>query len=156
MTIQTSRFGTLEVDPEKAIVFSRGILGFPGAGRFALIAPEAEGSFYWLQSMDVPDLAFVVTDPLLFVPDYNVNLREETRLQLGINQVSDIQILIIVNKVGDTLTGNLQGPLVIHSVTRQAMQVVLNEKRYQTRHPLMPLVRSTGRTPPRRYVSASA
>ncbi len=28
----------------------------------------------WLQSMESPDLAFVVTDPLIFKPDYQIRL----------------------------------------------------------------------------------
>jgi len=48
---------------------------------------------------------------------------------------------VIVNKVGDTLTANLQGPLVINATTRVAAQIVISEKKYQTRHPILTLQR---------------
>ena len=142
MIIQTSRFGPVDVDDTRIITFPRGILGFPTHKAYVLIQPEYDSTFYWLQSTDTPDLAFVVTDPLLFVPDYQIPLREETRLELGINGIEEAQVLVIVNKVGDTLTANLQGPLVIHASTRNAGQIVISEKKYQTRHPILQLQRS--------------
>jgi len=64
-------------------------------------------------------------------------LREETRADLGIADLSEASVLVIVNKVGDQLTANLQGPLVINTLTREGEQMVLAEKRWTTRHPLM-------------------
>jgi len=141
MIVQTSRFGSVEVDEGRAIEFPRGILGFPQYKSYILIQPEQDSTFYWLQSLQAADLAFVVTDPLLFVPDYQVPLREETRQELGIQDLGEANVLVIVNKVGDTLTANLQGPLVIHAETRVAAQIVISEKKYQTRHPILTLQR---------------
>ena len=141
MIIQTSRFGPVDVDDSRIISFGRGILGFPSHRGYVLIQPDYDSTFFWLQSVDTPDLAFVVTDPLLFVPDYQVPLREESRVELGLADITEAQVLVIVNKVGDTLTANLQGPLVIHSVTRAAAQIVISEKKYQTRHPILQLQR---------------
>jgi flagellar assembly factor FliW len=161
MIVQTSRFGPVEVDSDRTIEFPRGILGFPQYKSYILIQPEPDSTFYWLQSLQAADLAFVVTDPLLFVPDYQVPLREETRQDLGIQDLSEANVLVIVNKVGDTLTANLQGPLVIHAETRVAAQIVISEKKYQTRHPILTLQRP-GKTAtqsggqPAQYVSRSA
>jgi flagellar assembly factor FliW len=141
MIVQTSRFGSIEVDQERVISFSRGILGFPKFKNYILIQPEPDATFYWLQSLDAADLAFVVTDPLLFVPDYQIPLREETRQELGLSDLTEANVLVIVNKVGDTLTANLQGPLVVHANSRAAAQIVISEKKYQTRHPIMQLQR---------------
>jgi flagellar assembly factor FliW len=141
MIVQTSRFGPVDVDADRLITFARGILGFPKYKRYALIQPEADSSFYWLQSVEAADLAFVVTDPLLFVPDYQIPLREETRQDLGLTDLSEASVLVIVNKVGDLLTANLQGPLVIHATSRAAAQIVISEKKYQTRHPILQLQR---------------
>ena len=159
MLVETSRFGAVEVDAERVITFARGILGFPKYRQYVLIQPEADSTFYWLQSVEAADLAFVVTDPLLFVPDYQVPLREETRQDLGLADLSEASVLVIVNKVGDLLTANLQGPLVIHATTRAAAQVVISEKKYQTRHPILQLQRA-GKTQAQQaasqYVSMSA
>jgi flagellar assembly factor FliW len=160
MIVHTSRFGVVEVDADRVITFARGILGFPKYKEYVLIQPEPDATFYWLQSVEAADLAFVVTDPLLFMPDYQVPLREETRQDLGLSDLGEASVLVIVNKVGDLLTANLQGPLVIHATTRAAAQVVISEKKYQTRHPIMQLqragkVQNTQATAPQ-YVSKSA
>jgi len=160
MIVQTSRFGPVEVDEDRMITFARGILGFPKFKNYVLIQPEADSTFYWLQSVETADLAFVVTDPLLFVPDYQIPLREETRQDLCLSDLSEANVLVIVNKVGDLLTANLQGPLVIHATTRAAAQIVISEKKYQTRHPILQLQRA-GKAPvaqsaPQQYVSKSA
>jgi flagellar assembly factor FliW len=159
MIVHTSRFGAVEVDEDRVITFARGILGFPKYGRYALIQPEPDATFFWLQSVEAADLAFVVTDPLLFVPDYQVPLREETRQDLGLADLSEASVLVIVNKVGDVLTANLQGPLVIHATTRAAAQVVISAKKYQTRHPILQLQRAGKAQAPQaavQYVSKSA
>ena len=70
MQIQSSRFGWLSVDDSRIMTFPRGLLGFPTHKRFALIQANSENYFFWLQSIDDPALAFVVTDPGIFFKDY--------------------------------------------------------------------------------------
>ncbi len=137
MIIETSRFGKLEVDEDRLMYFEDGILGFPDQHRYALIQTGEESVFYWLQAVDRPGLAFVVCDPRMFVADYQVPVKREDIKDIGINDPSAAQVFIIANKVDGMLTGNFQGPLVINVKSRQARQVVLSEKRYGTRHPLM-------------------
>lgn len=139
MIIQTSRFGSVEVDEGRLIHFPRGILGFPNDRDYALIQTGYESSFYWLQSVTRAELAFVVCDPRLFVPDYQVPDKPEEFAQIGLTDPSDAQVFVICNKVDDVLTGNLQGPLVVNVRTRQALQLVLSDRRYTTRYPLMTL-----------------
>lgn len=137
MIIQTSRFGQLEVNPERFIVFEEGILGFPRQHEYALVQTGEGSGFYWLQAVRRPDLAFVVCDPRLFVLDYQVPVKLEELQGIELTDPNNAQVFVIVNKVGDLLTGNLQGPLVINVTTRKARQLVLSDKRYSTRHPLI-------------------
>ncbi len=137
MIIQTSRFGQLDVDPDRLITFDDGILGFPEQREYALIQTGEGSGFYWLQSVSTPDLAFVVCDPRLFVADYQVPVKLDDLESIGLTSAEDSQVFVIVNKMGDLLTGNFQGPLVVHVTTRRARQLVLSDKRYSTRHPLM-------------------
>lgn len=148
MIIETSRFGRLEVDEDRLIVFEEGILGFPAQREYALIQTGHGSGFYWLQSVCTPDLAFVVCDPRLFVPDFQVPVKVEDLQSIKLAEPEQAQVFVIVNKVGDLLTGNLQGPLVVNTANRQARQLVLSDKRYSTRHPLMRIQRPTalGRT----------
>jgi flagellar assembly factor FliW len=139
MIIQTSRFGSLEVDEDRFITFEKGILGFADATEYALVQTGEESAFYWLQAVHQPDLAFVVCDPRLFVTDYKAPVKAEDLAPIGLTGPTEAQVFVIVNKVDGFLTGNLQGPIVVNVQTRQARQLVLSNKRYSTRHPLMEL-----------------
>lgn len=139
MVITTSRFGKLEVDEARLIEFDEGILGFPSQQRYALIQTGEDSAFYWLQAVDRPELAFVVCDPRTFVPDYQAPVKRDDIRDIGITDPVAAQVFIIVNKVEGVLTGNLQGPLVVNVHSRKARQLVLSDKRYGTRHPLMRL-----------------
>lgn len=137
MIIETSRFGQLEVDEKRFIVFQEGILGFPSQTEYALVQTGEGSGFYWLQAVKTADLAFVVCDPRLFVPDYQVPVKVEDLANINLSDANEAQVFVIVNKVGDLLTGNFQGPLVVNVENRLARQLVLSDKRYSTRHPLM-------------------
>ncbi len=144
MLIQTTRFGPVQVDEQRLIHFSEGLVGFTGQKRFALIATGEQSSFYWLQSVDEESLAFVVTDPRLFVPEYEVAVREEERGKLDSEPDAGLQLFVICNKVDDLLTGNLQGPILVNPANRRAIQMVLSDRRYTTRHPLIQLPAKNG------------
>ena len=141
MIIETSRFGQLEVDEKRLILFPDGILGFPRQRRYALVQTGHDSGFYWLQSVDAADLAFVLCDPRLFVGDYQVPVKLDELAGIGLTETRDAQVFVIVNKVGDLLTGNFQGPLVINVSNRKGRQLVLSDRRYATRHPLMRIPR---------------
>lgn len=149
MIIETSRFGQLEVDDGRLINFEQGILGFPHQKQYALVQTGENSGFYWLQAVDRPDLAFIVCDPRLFVTDYRTPIKAEELASIGLDSPDHVQVFVIVNKVDDMLTGNLQGPLMVNVESRAARQLVLSDRRYSTRHPLM-------RLPERQAVSKSA
>jgi flagellar assembly factor FliW len=137
MLIETTRFGTVEIDDSRIITFQNGPLGFPEYRRFALIQTTEDAVFFWLQSVEDSALAFLVCDPLLFVPDYQAQVRGDEVKTLQLRDLTDCQVLVIVNKVDGYLTANLLGPLVIGAHSLQAKQVVLSDKRYSTRHRVM-------------------
>ncbi len=143
MEVRTTRFGVIDIAEDRVITFPRGLLGFPQHQRFCLLEPGDDACFFWLQSVDDPELAFVVTDPSLFVSDYAVQIRPEQMESLSLRDLADAQVFVIVNKVDQTLTGNLQGPLVVNTITRHAEQMVLAEKKWTTRHPLLKVTPTT-------------
>lgn len=139
MEVVTTRFGTVDIAEDRVITFPRGLLGFQQQQRYCLLQPNDDACFFWLQCIDEPGLAFVVADPAQFFPDYSVPVRPEQMQDLRLNSLDDSQVFVIVNKVGNTLTGNLQGPLVINTLERIGEQMVLAEKKWTTRHELLRL-----------------
>jgi len=169
MNIETTRFGIVTVADDRVITFPKGLLGFPSCTRFVLIESSDQASvepvasdryFWWLQSADQPGLAFVVTDPSLFVQGYSVPIHDEQLSALGLTSVEEAQVFVIVNKTDDTLTGNLQGPLVVNVGDRCGEQLVLSDRRFTTRVPLMevgaapqPVVKTTSPAAPSQAAS---
>jgi len=151
MNIETSRFGDIPVEEDQILSFPRGLIGLADATRFTLLPTAAkaggkatsQSGYYWLQSLDVPDLAFLVTDPEPFFKDYDVPIREETQQDLQLADTKDGRLLVICNRVGEWLTGNLLGPLVINTATRIGVQVVLTEKKWTCRQPLIKLTQES-------------
>jgi flagellar assembly factor FliW len=137
MLIETTRFGKVEIDGSRVINFKDGPLGFPEHRRFALIQTAEDAIFFWLQSVDDASLAFLVCDPLAFVPDFQAQVRADDVKALELRDLADCQVLVIVNRVEGYLTANLLGPLVIGAHSLLAKQLVLSDKRYGTRHRLI-------------------
>ena len=139
MIVNTTRFGEVEVDDHRIISFPEGLLGFGTYSKYVLLQPDPNSYFYWLQCTDAPDLAFVVTDPRLFVTSYRIPFKREQMEELGITDIEHAEVFVIVNKNGNTLTGNLQGPLVVNVAKRIGKQLVLSDRRFTTRVPLVEL-----------------
>lgn len=137
MEVRTTRFGVIDIAEDRVITFPKGMLGFPDKSRYCLLEPGEDALFFWLQSLDDPNLAFVVTDPTFFVQEFSVPIRPEQMEGLALSRLEDAQVFVIVNKVDQQLTGNLQGPLVINTLTKTGEQMVLADRRWTTRHPLM-------------------
>ena len=58
---------------------------------------------------------------------------------LGLTTLETAQTFVIVNKYDQSLTVNLQGPLVVNLANHKAMQLVLADKRWTTRHEVVRL-----------------
>jgi flagellar assembly factor FliW len=134
--IDSEHLGPLEVDEDNVIEFPDGILGFPEARRYAMVAAEETGIYSWLQSVDHPDLAFLVVVPAAFFPDYAPDLPDDECDALGIRRPEDAQVLCLVTIGEDAVTANLLGPLVLNVVTRRARQMVLADAELPTRAPV--------------------
>ena len=139
MIVETSRFGRLDLDEDRVVTFPKGLLGFSKYTQYTLLQLADDNCFYWLQSVEQPDLAFIVTDPTQFVSTYRVHFKQEHTDALGIDRPQDAEVFVIVNKHANMLTGNLQGPLIISTRTRLGEQLVLSDRRFTTRAPLMEL-----------------
>ena len=82
VTVESSRFGTLEIDAGAIIEFPAGLIGL-GGRRYALVATDAESAVPWLHSLDDPALALPVTNPWAFFADYEVELSDDDSERIG-------------------------------------------------------------------------
>ena len=137
MEIKTTRFGDIEIDENLIITLPEGILGFEDFKRYIILDHfDKESPFKWLQSVEDPSLAFVITDPLLFVPDYKAKVSKEEVKGIELSDECKTIIIVIVNIKRDhsEITINLQGPIVINAEKKLAKQVVISESDYSVRH----------------------
>jgi len=135
--IETTRFGQVEIDEDLILTLPEGILGFESLKRYIILDHfDKETPFKWLQSTEDPSLAFVITDPLLFVPDYKVKITKEEVRSIGLTDAGKALIVVIVNIKRDhsEITINLQGPVIISSEKKLARQIVIKESAHSVRH----------------------
>lgn len=136
MQLESTRFGSIEVRDDAALAFPDGLIGLP-CRDWVLLAHD-DGPFYWLHSLDDPDLALPVTNPWTFFSDYEVKISDEETRKLGIESPEHAAVLCVV-RAGETLsefTVNLVGPVVIHSETRVGGQFINEVGGYNVRQPL--------------------
>lgn len=138
--IKTTRFGDIEVDEGRAIHFKDGLPGFSDKREFVILEHKTGSPFMWLQSMDTPDLAFVMISPFLLMSDYLKDLSpEEEALMKGENDEDVIIYSLVTIPRGhvEKATVNLMGPIVIGTGSRKAKQVILANSEYSHCHPMM-------------------
>ncbi len=141
MQVRSTRFGTFEVDDSRALVFHEGLLGFPRSSTYVVVEVD-ETPYFWLQSVDEEDVAFLATSPFIFFPGYDLELGDEEQRSLEIEKPDQVEVLTLltVHRAGErpeSITANLLGPIVVNSETRRALQLVLDNPNYSTRVPLV-------------------
>ena len=139
--INTLRFGELEIEEQDVVRFADGIPAFEDEHEFVVLPYEEGTPYMFLQSMATPELAFLMTDPFVFFPDYSFELDDENMEKLAINSMDDVLVctLISVPRSGVAdMTTNLLAPVVINRHTMQARQIVLEKTQYTTKHRLFP------------------
>ena len=136
MKVNTLRFGELELDENQIFTFPMGILGFVSMKSFVIIEQEDQHPFKWLQSVDDPSTAFVLSDPLLFYPTYCAEIKRTELSMLGELNETELVLSVIMTVPEDMkdLSANLCAPLVFNLANRTGMQYVLNDPRYPVRY----------------------
>lgn len=132
MKAATRLFGEIEIDESKIITFEDGIIGFSDMKKFTLIFDEEkEGrpSISWLQSMDEPEIAFPVMDPLFVCETYNPSVEDELLKNLGTIKEDNLYVLVTVTVPQNIkeLAVNLKAPIVINTDTRKASQIIVED-----------------------------
>jgi len=137
LKLQTTRFGEFEVPEDEILEFPEGLFGFEKERRFVLLATQEKSPFFWLQSVDDPDLVFIVSEPWGFVENYEFQLPQESKKKLEVKEEKDLRVfcLVVIPENPQKATMNLKGPLVLNLPQRTGKQVIINEN-FSTRHPI--------------------
>ena len=123
LTVESSRFGTLEIEAGAVLEFPTGLIGLPST-RWALLGETTDGPLQWLHSLEDPALALPVTNPWAFFADYEVDLSDADSERVS---ADDVLVLVTV-RAGSELSdfsANLRAPILIsggrgHQVINQS------------------------------------
>ena len=133
ITIDSPRFGRLEVEPSRVIEFPAGLAGFEDCKRFTLFHPDEENPRYFiLQSLDDSAVAFHIADPSLFGFNYEIKLSDEEESLLQLTDPAHMAVVVILAK-GDgaeAVRANLNAPLVLNLESRRGLQHVFSRLNY--------------------------
>ena len=131
MLLKTKHFGEIEINEESIITFDDGLLGFENIKQYTIILnPEKEIPFHWLQSVDDPNLAFVIANPFQFKQDYTFDIPDKVVDQLDIKEKEDVAVfsIAVVPEDLEKMTINLKGPIILNTNRQKGKQIVLDSE----------------------------
>jgi flagellar assembly factor FliW len=137
VTLQSSRFGALEIPDEAVIEFPSGLIGLGGT-RYALLARNEDSAFVWLHSLEDPELAVPVTNPFRFFASFEVELDDDEADRIALSDADDTAVYVTV-RAADALedfSANLYAPILIsgglgHQVINQSADAPVRAPLFQ-------------------------
>jgi flagellar assembly factor FliW len=134
VTVESSRFGTLEIEAGAIIEFPAGLIGL-GGRRWAVVTNDPESAFQWLHSLDDASLALPVTNPWAFFADYEVELSDADSERFPADDVS-VWVTVRAGAELADFSANLRAPIVVSQ--GQGFQVINEAANAPVRAALFP------------------
>ena len=138
MVINTTRFGQIQLQNEDIITFPEGMLGFQDLRQFVLLDDPNDDIFAWLQSCELPSVAFPVLEPEIFGHYYSVTLskNEIELLKIKGDQKPSFMNIITIPDDPTQMTANVKAPIAFNMTERIARQCVLQDNHLAIREPI--------------------
>lgn len=114
-TLQSTRFGEIEIPAEDIIEFPLGLIGL-GGSRYARLDTNPGSNFFWLHSLEDPALALPIVDPRLYFRSFTLELGAEDHERIGDGEdLASAQVYVTVRTAPDPadVVVNLRAPLVV-------------------------------------------
>lgn len=136
MIVNSLVLGEVEIEDKQAICFEHGMPGFEQLKTFVLLPIEPGLPFSYLQSLEEAEVAFLLTDPFIFYPTYDIQLSDSVIDELRIVDEKDVQVWAVVTMKEDirSATMNLLAPIVINMKEASGRQIILQNTEYVTKH----------------------
>ena len=130
MRFYSSRLGEMDLDESLIIEFPEGIPGFRDFKKFVIIKKSNNQIFFLLHSVEDKDLAFIITNPYYFKPDYSFNICDEDCKLLNIKEdgpVTDELGIFVITKItkNKDVFINLKAPICINFNSKIGKQIIL-------------------------------
>jgi flagellar assembly factor FliW len=126
ITLESTRFGQLEIPHDAVVEFPNGLIGL-GGKRYALLARSEDATFVWLHSLEDPDLALPLTNPWRFFTSFEVELADDEAERIGVGETDETAVYVTVRAAEslEDFSANLRAPILIahgcgHQVINQS------------------------------------
>ncbi|MCZ7603247.1 MAG: flagellar biosynthesis protein FliW [Ignavibacteriales bacterium] len=123
MKITNKQFGEFEFSKENILHFKNGLFGFEEYKSFLLIKSEND-LFFWLNSVDQPELIFPLVGLRVIDDSYPQN--DETEA-FGI---------VTLNSDPNNTTVNLKAPVYINQDKKEGFQTIIDHDKYMVNYKL--------------------
>jgi flagellar assembly factor FliW len=139
MTLEGTRFGTIDYTPDDVVIFNEGLIGFGSYSEYVMIVTKEGSPYRWLQCLEEPKLAFLVCDPNSFLDDYSPEISQSQANALKLEHETAHLVLVTTTIPAgrpQEARANLAAPIIINLETNHAKQVVLDDDAYTIRYPI--------------------
>ncbi len=126
MQLNTKNFGEITFSENEIITFTNPLSGLPNSTRYIIISKDKDLVFFWLQSVDEPNICLCMIDTFKIMPDYNPEVAEFQVMALGevnFDYIKTYNIVVIPQDIKE-MTVNLLAPVVVNSKTNLANQFI--------------------------------
>jgi flagellar assembly factor FliW len=96
---------------------------------------DADG-LYTLRSLDAPDVRLFVIDAPVYLPDYAPEVSVQQLESIGATETSEVRVLVVTTLNEGGPSANLMAPILMHSTSGEATQVILDGDTWPLRMPL--------------------
>ena len=140
MQIDTIRFGAVDVDEKKVIVFNDGIPGLEEYHNYVLLQFEDSYPIIWLQSVDEGGICLPVLDTFSVLSGYVFDIDDSDVKELGLSGPEDLHVVsvLVIPEDIQQMTANLAAPIIINTAIGKAKQIMLSGGDYNIRAPIFP------------------
>lgn len=139
MEVKTRNFGAIRYEEKEVVFFPQGLIGLEDLKRFLILAYEHYQPLKFLQSIDKPEYSFILVNPFLLDPAYDLRVEPADREAIDLPEDGAILAYIIMTVPGDPsgISVNFLAPIVINSVNMRAKQAVISGVAYSAAQPVV-------------------
>jgi len=126
--VETTRFGPVEVNSDEVYSFPQGLIGFEALKRFVLLDSKKGTIVQWLQAVDDPAVAFLVSEPQSFIPSFEIEFPDATASEPVIDRdhfqrLKTLTMLSLDRNEG-VLHVHVMSPLLLDTSNRKGVQIM--------------------------------
>ncbi|HYR85255.1 MAG TPA: flagellar assembly protein FliW [Terriglobia bacterium] len=131
----------LKLKSKDAIIhFEEGLIGFSNFKDFILMENDNLAPFRLLQSLEAPEVGFLVLEATTVVTNYYglVPAREWDSIGMDYVGVKPLAfVIVVIGSTPESSTGNFQAPLLINYDRMVGKQIILTDSGFSVRQPLV-------------------